>query len=140
MASKYAKGLPILDYPLNKILASSILSIESDAMAYGDATASLFTVPANTKIVGLTAVVGTAWDAGAEIALGDGTTSNKYGTLKGSLRKAGSYFMPIDVEETSKITITATQSESLGAGAPGAGSVKFWLHYRPNSTIAGWVN
>lgn len=139
MAVKLAKGIPsglAGPFPMSALEKLNLKCIESDAIAYNDSSpVSVFTIPANTLIVALVAVVDTAFDVASSISMGDGSTAAKYGVWKGSLRSTGPFGKWVFEEESSRVTMQAT----ISAAGAAQGSVRFFLIYRPNSNEQGYI-
>lgn len=146
MTYVYAKRPPrAIEYPLKELLEQSVYYIKGDALDYADTNPhELFDIPANTVIIGIGwRVVDRFADSGVQInpwvGLGDTAGTFLFGKLTWaelcSSDRQG--FIAINYESTAVMKIDATYSSG---GASTAGSVEFWLMYRPWSGAQTWTN
>lgn len=142
----YAKRPPrVLDYPLKELFEMTVFQIKGDVLDYDDTSPfEMFDIPANTVVIGIGwRVIDRFADSGVQInpmvKIGDTDGSFVFGQLTWAelCSSARTGFIPINYETTSAMKIDAVYSSG---GASTAGSVEFWLMYRPWSGAQTWTN
>lgn len=135
MATKnIANPPPILGRDAAPHLAQGVFAVESDEITFATATpATLFTVPADTLVLGVICQITEAWDGtGAALDVGvSGTTSRHLATAaitEATLGFYGTALSPYKYTAQTDLIATITPGTSATTG-----KAKFWLLYRPMS-------
>lgn len=125
---------PILGRDAAPHLAQGVFAVESNEITFATTTPdTLFTVPANTLVLGVICQITEAWDGtGAALDVGvSGTTSRHLATAaitEATLGFYGTALSPYKYTAQTDIIATITPGTT-----PTTGKAKFWLLYRPMS-------
>lgn len=142
----YAKHPPrAIEYPESELFEMATYVIKGDNLDYGDTSPHLlFDIPAKTLVIGIGWKTQDAFgDTGVlvtpEVELCDTAGTSYFGRLTAAeLCSSNRYgFIPVWYESTAAMKVEGVFDSG---GDLDAGSVSFWLMYRPTCESQRWTN